>query len=732
MKRLFLCVALAAVMMLSGCGGAGKRTNADLEPTATPTPTADPIAMEIENFFNTYVNTNQRPIGIMVDNDNKDARPHAGLDDAYLIYEVTVEGGATRFLAFFRGVDTEKIGPVRSSRHYFLDYVMENNAIYTHYGWSPKASHDISAFGINNINGVVGTDGNMFWREQKFKGDWHSAYTSIQKIKETAAAKGYAQETDRSNGIQYAETYFDLPGDKVANTIDLHYSSFYQTGYRYNAEKKLYEKTIHGQPHALQNGETLFANCRNAASGSIRQLDSNIAASRGLDMFIYTFCDNELFGVTSQSDSLNKASELGFKTNPERRVCLGIEKVIEYIEEYALKRDGLSYDIDGVVIKVNDMGLHNQIGYTMKVPKWAIAYKFPAIEVKTKLKDIIYTVGRTGKITPNAVLEPVLVAGSTISKATLHNEDFIKERDIKIGDSVYIRKAGDVIPEVVKVEKGDRNGTEVEFKMIDRCPMCNSELQKIDDGAHHYCLNPNCDARNIEAIVHYVSKSAMDIEGLGEKVVEELYNLGFVKNIADIYDINKYANELKNLEGYGEKSINNMIEAIEKSKEVSLEKVLFALGIKEVGAKTSKILAKRYRNIDSLMSASEEELKDIKDIGEVASKSICNYFSDTNKQELISKLKSYGVNMLYLSSEDSFKETIFNNKNVLVTGTLNNFKRDEIKELLDNLGANVVGSVSKKLDFLIVGSEPGSKLEKAMNLGIRIIFEEELMALLEE
>lgn len=481
-----------------------------------------------------------------------------------------------------------------------------------------------------------------------------------------------------------------------------------------------------------ENGETLFANCRNAASGSIRQLDSNIAASRGLDMFIYTFCDNELFGVTSQSDSLNKASELGFKTNPERRVCLGIEKVIEYIEEYALKRDGLSYDIDGVVIKVNDMGLHNQIGYTMKVPKWAIAYKFPAIEVKTKLRDIIYTVGRTGKITPNAVLEPVLVAGSTISKATLHNEDFIKERDIKIGDSVYIRKAGDVIPEVVKVEKGDRNGTEVEFKMIDRCPMCNSELQKIDDGAHHYCLNPNCDARNIEAIVHYVSKSAMDIEGLGEKVVEELYNLGFVKNIADIYDINKYANELKKLEGYGEKSINNMIEAIEKSKEVSLEKVLFALGIKEVGAKTSKILAKRYRNIDSLMSASEEELKDIKDIGEVASKSICNYFSDTNKQELISKLKSYGVNMLYLSSEDSFKETIFNNKNVLVTGTLNNFKRDEIKELLDNLGANVVGSVSKKLDFLIVGSEPGSKLEKAMNLGIRIIYEEELMALLEE
>ena len=481
-----------------------------------------------------------------------------------------------------------------------------------------------------------------------------------------------------------------------------------------------------------ENGETLFANCRNAASGSIRQLDSNIAATRGLDMFIYTFCDNEMFGITSQSESLNKAYELGFKTNDERRVCLGIESVIDYIKEYALKRDGLAYDIDGVVIKVNDMKLHDQIGYTMKVPKWAIAYKFPAVEVKTKLKDIIYTVGRTGKITPNAVLEPVLVAGSTISRATLHNEDFIKERDIKIGDNVYIRKAGDVIPEVVKVEKEDRTGTEVEFKMIEVCPMCGSVLSKISDGAHHYCLNPNCDARNIEAIIHYVSKGAMDIEGLGEKVVEELYNLGFIKSVVDIYDINSYASELKNLEGYGEKSINNMIEAIEKSKNLSLERVLFALGIKEVGAKTSKILAKRYRDIEALFTVSEEELKNIKDIGEVMAKSIFSYFNNEENRELITKLKTSGVNMVYIDNNGDFKETIFNNKNVLVTGTLERYKRDEIKELLDNLGANVVSSVSKKLDFLIVGTDPGSKLEKAQNLGIRIIYEEELLSLLEE
>ena len=481
-----------------------------------------------------------------------------------------------------------------------------------------------------------------------------------------------------------------------------------------------------------ENGETLFANCRNAASGSIRQLDSNVAATRGLDMFIYTFCDNEMFGITSQSESLNKANELGFKTNNERRVCLGIERVIDYIKEYALKRDSLAYDIDGVVIKVNDMNLHDQIGYTMKVPKWAIAYKFPAVEVKTKLKDIIYTVGRTGKITPNAVLEPVLVAGSTISRATLHNEDFIKERDIKIGDNVYIRKAGDVIPEVVKVEKEDRTGNEIEFKMIESCPMCGSVLSKIADGAHHYCLNPNCDARNIEAIIHYVSKGAMDIEGLGEKVVEELYNLGFIKSVVDIYDINSYANELKNLEGYGEKSINNMIDAIEKSKTLSLERVLFALGIKEVGAKTSKILAKRYRDIDALFAVSEEELKNIKDIGEVMAKSIFDYFNNEENKALISKLKDSGVNMLYIDNNGDFKETIFNNKNVLVTGTLEKYKRDEIKELLDNLGANVVSSVSKKLDFLIVGTDPGSKLEKAQNLGIRIIYEEELLSLLEE
>ena len=481
-----------------------------------------------------------------------------------------------------------------------------------------------------------------------------------------------------------------------------------------------------------EKGEPLFANCRNAASGSIRQLDSSIASSRGLDMFIYTFVDCFDYGVNTQSDALDYADKLGFKTNKERRVCLGIEKVIEYIEEYTLKRESLAYDIDGVVIKVNDIRLHNQIGYTSKVPKWAIAYKFPAMEVKTKLLDIIYTVGRTGKITPNAVLEPVLVAGSRVSRATLHNEDFIKERDIKVNDNVIIRKAGDIIPEVVRVVKEDRDGSQIDYKMIEVCPMCGSKLVRKENEAHHYCVNQECKARNIESIIHYVSKGALDIEGLGEKVVEELYNEGFIKDISDIYTISNYYSELINLEGYGEKSINNMIAAIENSKLLSLEKLLFALGIKEVGAKTSKILAKRYRDLDSLILASEEELKDIKDIGEVSAKSISEYFKNESNLELIAKLKGYGVNTLYIDNNDKFKETIFNHKNVLVTGTLENYKRDEIKDLLDSLGANVVSSVSKKLDYLIVGSDPGSKVEKATNLGIRIIYEDELNSILED
>lgn len=479
-----------------------------------------------------------------------------------------------------------------------------------------------------------------------------------------------------------------------------------------------------------ETGESLFANPRNAAAGSVRQMDSKIAASRGLDMFMYTYVDCEQFGYYKQSDALDALEKLGFKTNPERRLCKGIKEVIRYIEEYTLKRDGLAYEIDGIVIKVNNIKLHDLIGYTMKTPKWAIAYKFPAKEVKTKLKDIIFTVGRTGKITPNAVLEPVFVAGSTVSRATLHNEDFVLDKDIRVGDNVMIRKAGDVIPEVVRSVNDDRTGEEKCFVMVEKCPVCGGNVERKKDEAAHYCVNPECPAKQIEKVIHFASKDAMDIEGLGEKVVEDLYNLGFVRSCLDIYYLKNHREELIEIDGYGKKSIDNMIEAIEKSKNNSLERLLFALGIDEVGAKTSKILAKRYENLEALMNAEKQELLMIKDIGEVMAESIYNFFKSEANLNAINELKTIGLNTKYLNSNSSYKETAFKNKNVLVTGTLVNYKRNEVKDLLENLGANVVSSVSKNLDYLIVGSEPGSKLEKAQKLGITILDEEEFLDLL--
>lgn len=477
-------------------------------------------------------------------------------------------------------------------------------------------------------------------------------------------------------------------------------------------------------------GEPLFANPRNAASGSVRQMDSKIAASRGLDMFMYTYVDCEGFGLYTQSEALDKLEKMGFKTNPERRVCKNIEEVIKYIGEYTDKRDNLPYEIDGVVIKVNDIKKHDAIGYTMKTPKWAIAYKFPAKEVKTKLKDIIFTVGRTGKITPNAVLEPVFVAGSTVSRATLHNEDFVLNKDIRVGDNVMIRKAGDVIPEVVRAVEEDRSGEEKRFSMTDTCPICGGNVERKGEEVAHYCTNEHCPAKKIEGIIHFASKGAMDIEGLGEKVVEDLYNLGFVKGITDIYILSKYRTELMEVDGYGKKSVDNMLDAIERSKGNSLERLLFALGIDEVGAKTSKILAKRFMDIDALMDASKEVLLAIKDIGEVMAESIYSYFHNESNLNLINELKLLGLNTKYLNNNENYKETAFKNKNVLVTGTLSSYKRNEVKELLENLEANVVSSVSKNLDYLIVGSEPGSKLEKAQKLGITILDEEQFLDLL--
>ena len=477
-----------------------------------------------------------------------------------------------------------------------------------------------------------------------------------------------------------------------------------------------------------QTGEPLFANARNAAAGSIRQLDSSIAASRGLDAFWYYFVNAADFGIRYHSEALKIADSLGFKTNPERRLCNGIDEVLKYIDEYTEKRPNLAYDIDGIVIKVDDMSLYDKLGYTAKTPRWAIAYKFPPEEVITKLEDIIFTVGRTGKITPNAVLEPVRVAGSVVQRATLHNEDFVVEKDLKVGDLVVIRKAGDVIPEVVRPVVERRTGKEIPFVMINNCPVCGSPLVKKD--AMHFCLNPHCDARQIESIIHFSSKDAMDIEGLGERVAEQFFNQGFFRKVSEIYTLYEHREEIISLDGWKSKSVDNLISAIENSKANSLERVLFGLGIKEVGAKMAKTLARKYMNIDNLIAASEEELLEISDVGPVVARSIVNFFADERNMETINALKAQNVNFEYKGSTVAAADSYFSGKTVVLTGTLSSYGRKEATELLENLGAKVTGSVSKATDVVIAGVEAGSKLDKAQALGITVLNEDEFLALI--
>ena len=471
-------------------------------------------------------------------------------------------------------------------------------------------------------------------------------------------------------------------------------------------------------------GEPLLQNCRNAAAGSIRQLDSKIAASRKLDNFIYHLPDPEDYGLTTHSEAIEYMRKLGFKINPNNRLVKNINEVIEFINEKGQLRPSLPYDIDGVVVKVNSIPQQKKLGYTAKYPKWATAYKFPAEEVLTKLTDIIFTVGRTGQITPNAVLDPVIVAGSTISRATLHNEDYVLEKDLKIGDIVSIRKAGDVIPEVVERKLERRTGKEKDFVMITNCPMCDTPLVKKEGQVEYYCPNNKCPARHIEGLIHFASRDAMNIDGLGDRIMEDFYNFGFIGNIADIYSLKDHEKDLIRLEGFGDKSVSNLLEAIEKSKENSLERLIFALGIPHVGAKTAKILAQNFTTMDKLIEASEEELTNIDDIGGIIAKSIINYFQDNHNMSIVEELKDLGLNMKYLGKAIE-KDDNFYGKTFVLTGSLELFTRDEAKELIESLGGKTVDSVSKKTSVVIVGSNPGSKYTKAQSLNIPIWTEEE-------
>lgn len=473
-----------------------------------------------------------------------------------------------------------------------------------------------------------------------------------------------------------------------------------------------------------KNGQPLLQNCRNAAAGSIRQLDSKVAAQRKLDNFIYHLPNPLDYGIHTHYEALEYMKKLGFKTNPNNRLVKDINGVLEYINEKAKQRESLPYDIDGIVIKVNNIDDQQRLGTTAKYPKWCTAYKFPAKEVLTKLTDIIFTVGRTGQITPNAVLEPVIVAGSTISRATLHNEDYVKEKDLKIGDIVSIRKAGDVIPEVVEVKKERRTGKEKDFEMITNCPMCNTPLIKKEGQVDYYCPNQKCPARNIESLIHFVSRDAMNIDGLGDRIMEDFYNFHFIATIPDIYSLKEHEKDLIRLEGYGDKSVTNLLNAIEESKKNSLEKLIFGLGIPHVGAKTAKLLAQKYKTLQNLMEQTEEKLTKVPDIGGIIAKSVVDYFNDPHHKAIVEELIDLGINTTYLGQE-IIEDEDFAGKSFVLTGSLTLFTREEAKEKIESLGGKTVDSVSKKTSVVIVGDKPGSKYDKALKLGIPIWTEEE-------
>ncbi len=476
----------------------------------------------------------------------------------------------------------------------------------------------------------------------------------------------------------------------------------------------------------IEHGEPLFANARNAAAGSIRNLDSSIAAHRGLEAYWYYLVNAREIGHSVHSECLDWLDEQGFRTNKERRKLHGVEELLAYIDEYSKKRDSLGYDIDGLVFKVDNIDDYDILGYTAKTPRWATAYKFPPKEVTTKLLDIFLSVGRTGRITPNAVLEPVRVAGSLVQRATLNNEDFINEKGLMIGDTVVLRKAADVIPEVVRPLVERRTGEEKPFIMSENCPECGKPLTRVQ--GLHYCLNKDCPSRKIESIIHFVSRDAMDIDGMGDKVVEELFAEGFLHGIPDIYNLYQYAQDIKRLDGWGDKAIMNMLDAIEESKGRSLERLLFGIGIKEVGQKTAKQLARRYKTLEAFYDVSELEYLGIEDIGPVVAHSLYEFFHDEKNLEIFAKLKQSGVNFDYLGTDQIDTNSYFYGKTVVLTGGLENFTRPQLTEMLEGIGAKVSRSVSKKTDVVIAGTDAGSKLVKAQGLGIKIMDEEELMS----
>ena len=471
----------------------------------------------------------------------------------------------------------------------------------------------------------------------------------------------------------------------------------------------------------LMEEEGQFANARNAAAGSLRQLDSKITAKRPLDIYIFNVQKSDTIKFTSHYESLKYLEKLGFNVNPVKILCNNIEEAIKAIEKIGKDREKISFGIDGAVVKVDNLELREKLGTTYKTPKWAVAYKYPPEKKETKLKDIVCQVGRTGAITPMAILEPVVVAGSRISKTTLHNEDYIRERDIKIGDTVIIQKAGDVIPEVIGVNKKKRTGEEKNFEMPTVCPVCGAQAVREEGEAAWYCNGIECPAKLYRGIIHFASREAMDITGLGEAIIEELINRGLISNITDIYKLT--FEDVASLKKNGKKFAQNLIDAIEESKHRDLYRLVNALGIRHVGVKLAKTLCKTYSTMDKLMNATYEELYMKEEIGKIIAKSITDFFKEEQTIDLINKLKEYGVNMEAIKEEGTDER--FAGLTFVLTGTLEKYSRDEAQEIIEKLGGKTSGSVSKKTSYVLAGESAGSKLTKAQELGVKIISENE-------
>ena len=477
-----------------------------------------------------------------------------------------------------------------------------------------------------------------------------------------------------------------------------------------------------------EKGEELFANARNAAAGSLRQLDSKITKNRPLDIYIFNVQKIEGKNFSSHFEELEYLAKLGFNVNPVRIPCNNIDEVKEAIKKIGEMREGLTYGIDGAVVKVDDLAFREILGSTVKVPRWAVAYKYPPERKETILKDIVCQVGRTGVITPMAILEPVNVAGSNISKTTLHNEDFIKEKDLKIGDTVVIQKAGDVIPEIVEVVKNKRDGSERDFEMPKVCPVCGALAVREEGESAIRCTGVECPAKLFRNLVHFVSREAMNIDGLGENIIQQLLDKKLIENIADIYEL-KFE-DIASLKKNGKKFAQNLVDAIENSKKNDLYRLITALGIRHVGEKASKVLARKYKNMENLAKADFEELKQIEDIGDIMANSIVEFFSQEQTKDLIERLKNAGVNMKSLEEESI--DNRFEGKTFVLTGSLSEFTRKEAEEIIEKYGGKTSSSVSKKTTYLLAGEEAGSKLTKAQSLGITIISEQEFKNLLEQ